>query len=141
MIVVTVFIRYLSCERLWEHTRPFPEQVHANVTMNILDFKRKNSEEAESNFVYTLNYTPSIGQLNIRGAALVKADQKEIEELLNAHEQKKPPPPAVYTQVMTTCFTFATLLNHAVNLPFPLPLPPPPREQKPPEPSKIQPYR
>ena len=69
MLRVTVQVTNISGERYWAPDSQLPAQVQIVVNINIVGLDQKNDATAEAPFVFTVNYTPSIAQLSIKGKA------------------------------------------------------------------------
>jgi len=139
---ISVFLRRSTCDRLWDHRRAMPPHVNINVNLSILEWAQKEMgiAEAEASFIYTVNYLPSVAQISLKGTVRVTGEKKEVDEVLDAERQKKPPLPAVFQAVMNFCTAQAVMLSQSTNVPPPIPpIQMPPAEQKT-QPQKSQPY-
>lgn len=135
MINVRVFINTISAERFWEIDRPFPP-VKISTNLNVVGVERKK-EILEIPFVFTINYTPAVAQINIKGKAHVSGNKNELEKIYNSYKEKKPPPPALIQPISNIVFIESILISRTVNIPPPIPLPQIPQltKKKQPEPS------
>ena len=51
----------------------------------------KNASTADAPFVFTVNYSPSIAQLSVKGRAQVIGEKGEISKMIDEHKQNRPP--------------------------------------------------
>ncbi|HEV2120123.1 MAG TPA: hypothetical protein VGS11_08490 [Candidatus Bathyarchaeia archaeon] len=71
MVRVTVQGTNLTGERFWGQDMQLPPQVQIGVNINIIGLEMKNELTADAPFVFTVNYSPSIAQLSVKGRAQV----------------------------------------------------------------------
>jgi len=57
----------MSAERFWEIDRSLPPQVQIGVNINMLDIDQRADGTLDAPFVFTVNFTPSIAQISIKG--------------------------------------------------------------------------
>src|SRR5467141_4459305 len=95
MLRVTVQVTNLTGERLWGQDSQLPPQVQIAVNINIVGLDMKNASTADAPFVFTVNYSPSIAQLSVKGRAQVIGEEGEISKMIVEHKQNKPPPVAI----------------------------------------------
>jgi hypothetical protein len=134
MLRVNVFVSHLSGERLWDVDKPLPQQIQIAVNINLLGLDQKSSEMIETPFVFAVNYTPSVAQINIKGKAQVSGDKNEIGRIVEDHKQQKPPPMPLIQAVSNASIAEAILISKTIGVPPPLPplptLPPAPQQPK-----------
>ena len=63
----------MSAERFWEIDRQMPAQVQIGVNINMLDIEQRPDDSLDAPFLFTIGYTPSIAQINIKGKAMTAA--------------------------------------------------------------------
>ncbi len=134
MLRVTVQVTNMSGERYWSHDSQLPDQVQIAVNINIVGLDQKNESTAEAPFVFTVNYSPSIAQLSIKGKAQVNGDTPEIAKMVDEHKKNKPPPTSVIQAVSSIAMAEAILLSKSLGIPPPLPPIGVPSEQNPNQP-------
>lgn len=116
MLKVTVQITNLTGERFWGQDSQLPPPVQIAVNINIVGLDMKNDSTADAPFVFTVNHSPSIAQLSVKGRAQVIGEKGEISKMIDEHIQNKPPPVAIIQAVSSIAM--------AESLGIPLPLPP-----------------
>ena len=121
MIRVTVQVTNVSGERYWGYESQLPGQVQIAVNINVLGLEQKGELLAEAPFVFTVNYSPSIAQLSVKGRARVDAEKVEISKMIEDHKQNKPPPTPVIQAVSSIAMAEAILMSRSLGIPPPLP--------------------
>ena len=136
MLNVRVFISTISAERFWDVNRPFPP-VKISTNLNVVGVEKRKEHTLEIPFVFTINYSPAVAQINIKGKAQVSGDKKELDKIYSSYKEKKPPPPAIIQPISNVVFVESVLISRTVNIPPPIPLPQIPQmgKKKQPEPS------
>ena len=122
MLRVTVQVTNLTGERFWGQDSQLPPQVQIAVNINIVGLDMKNASTADAPFVFTVNYSPSIAQLSVKGRAQVVGEEGEISKMIDEHKQNKPPPVAIIQAVSSIAMAEAILLSKSLGIPPPLPL-------------------
>jgi len=130
MIRVNVAITNISSERFWDVRKPIPP-IKIGTNINIVGMEKKTDGTLEVPFVLTINYNPSIAQMSLKGSAYVSGDTKEIEKVLNDHEEKKPPPSLIVQSISNVVFIESVLISRTLNIPPPIPLPQIPQAKAP----------
>lgn len=131
---VSVFVTNLSGERLWDLERELPPQIQIAVNINMLGVEEQTDGSLQAPFVFTVNYTPAIAQISIKGRAKIQGEKDDMERILEEHKEKKTPPAQVVQAVSSTAIAEAILMSKAFGIPPPLPpLPTPPPTQAPPK--------
>jgi len=129
MANVRVFITQLSGERLWGIDTTLPAQVQIAVNVNLLGFERKSPGIVEAPFVFTVSFTPSVAQINIKGKAQTLGDKTELDQIMADFGNQKPPPDMVIQQVSSFAIAEAILLAKTIGVPPPIPPFPAAQEQ------------
>ena len=117
MAVINVFITQLSGERLWGIDSPLPAQVQMAINVNFLGFERKSAKTAESPFVFTVSFTPSVAQISIKGRAQTLGDESELDKLVEDFKNQKPPPAVVVQAVSSATLAEAIVIAKAIGVP------------------------
>ena len=122
MIRVNVSIANISAERFWDIKKPIPPtQIATNI--NMVNMEKKPDGTVEVPFVLTINYNPSIAQINLKGTAYVSGEKNEIDKVVKDYEEKKPPPQIVVQSISNVVFVESVLISRTLNIPPPIPLP------------------
>jgi hypothetical protein len=121
MLRVTVQVTNLTGERFWGHESQLPPQVQIAVNINIVGLDMKNESTADAPFIFTVNYSPSIAQLSVKGRAQVIGEKEEISRIIDEHKQNKPPHVAVIEAVSSIAMAEAILLSKSLGIPPTLP--------------------
>ena len=127
---VHVVVTNLSAERFWDIDKPLPGQVQIAVNISVIGFEQKGDTGAEAPYVFTVNFTPSVAQISIKGKAVVTGDKTEIENTLQDYKQQKAPIPIIQA-IQSICTAEVILLSRSLGIPPPLPPLQPPQESKP----------
>jgi hypothetical protein len=122
MLKVNVAITNISAERFWDLKKPIPP-IQIGTNINIISIEREKQGTLKVPFVLSINYNPSISQINLKGSAYVVGEPKEIEKIIKDHEQKKPPPPLIVQSIANFAFIESVLISRTLNVPPPIPLP------------------
>lgn len=140
MLKITVQVTNISGERYWAPDAQLPPQVQIAVNINIVGVEQKNESTAEAPFVFTVNYTPSIAQLSIKGRAHILGDRVEVTQMVEENRKNKPPPGTVIQAVSGIAMADAIVLSKSLGIPPPLPpIGVPVEGASPPMPSKKEP--
>ena len=121
MLRVTVQITNLTGERFWGQESQLPPQVQIAVNINVVGLDLKNESAADAPFVFTVNYSPSIAQLSVKGRPQVSGQKEEISKMMDDHKQNRPPPVAIIQAVSSIAMAEAILLSKSLGIPPPLP--------------------
>ena len=122
MIRVNVSISNVSAERFLDFRKSMPP-VQINTNLNLTGMEKKPDDSLEVPFVLTINYNPSVAQINLKGKAYVIGDKGEVDKIYMEYEDKKPPPPVIIQSVSNVAFIEAVLTSRTLNIPPPIPLP------------------
>lgn len=122
MLKVNVAITTISAERFWDLQKPIPP-IQIGTNINVISIEKEKANTLKVPFVLSINYNPSISQINLKGNAYVLGEEKEIEKILNEHMQKKPPPQLIIQSISNIAFIEAVLISRTLNVPPPIPLP------------------
>ena len=132
LLKVSVFVTNLSGERLWDVERELPSQIQIAVNINMLGMEERTDGSLQAPFVFTVNFTPAIAQISIRGRASVRGEKDEVQKVLQEHKQQKSPPVQIVQAVSSTAIAEAILISKTIGIPPPLPpLPGPSAPQAP----------
>ena len=134
MIHVNIFVTSMSAERFWEIDRAMPPQVQIGVNINMLDIDQKSDGSLDAPFVFTVNFTPSIAQISIKGKAKISGDAEDTKKIFEEHKAQKAPPVQLVQAVSNAAMADAILISRSLNVPPPLPLIP--QQQQAAQPSK-----
>jgi len=130
MIRVNVSVSNVSADRFWDIRKPIPP-IQINTNLNLVGMEKKSDDSIEVPFVLTINYNPSIAQINLKGKAYVAGDKNEVEKLYKEYEEKKPPPPVIVQSISNVAFVESILISRTLNIPPPIPLPQIPQAKPP----------
>ncbi len=122
MVNVRVFVKNISAENFWEIGKPIPP-VKIATNLNMVGVNKKGEDMLEVPFVFTINYNPGVAQISLKGKSHVKGSKDELEQILKAHKEKKPPPPIVLQSISNVVFLESVLICRSLNIPPPIPLP------------------
>ena len=122
MVNVRVFVNNISAENFWEFGKPIPS-VQIATNLNVVGIKKKDEGLLEVPFVFTINYTPGVAQISLKGKTHVRGSKDELEQILKDHKDKKPPPPIVLQSISNVVFLEAVIICRTLNIPPPIPLP------------------
>lgn len=127
---VSVNINYISAERFWERGKSPPPGVHISTNVNVVGVEAKNENLAVP-FVVTINYAPSIAQINFKGQAILSGEQSELKKIRDDYKNQRAPPPVLIQTIANASLVEATILSRSLNIPPPIPLPGLPEPRKP----------
>ena len=122
MVNVRVFVKNISAESFWEIGKPIPA-VQVATNLNVVGINKKGEDMLEVPFVFTINYTPGVAQISLKGKSHVKGSKDELEQILKEHKEKKPPPPIILQSISNIVFLESVLICRSLNIPPPIPLP------------------
>jgi len=136
MVHVSVFIHNLSAERFWDIEKPIPP-VQVATNLNIVGIDKKREDMLEVPFVFTINYTPAVAQISVKGRSHVTGSKEELKQILEEYKEKRPPPPVIVQSISNVVFLESVIVCRTLNIPPPIPLPkiPPAGKEKPSEPT------
>ena len=122
MVNVRVFVKNISAENFWDIGKPIPS-VQIATNLNVVGISKKGEDLLEVPFVFTINYTPGVAQISLKGKSHVKGSKDELEQILKEHKEKKPPPPFILQSISNVVFLESVLICRSLNIPPPIPLP------------------
>ena len=122
MVQVRVFVNNISAERFWEIEKTIPP-VQVATNLNVVGVDEKREDMLEAPFVFTINYTPGVAQISLKGKTHVRGSKDELEQIIKDHKEKKPPPPIVLQSISNIVFLEAVNICRILNIPPPIPLP------------------
>ena len=129
---VNVFVTNMTGERLWEVEKDLPAQIQIAVNINVLGIEEQSDGSLRSPFVFTVNFTPAIAQISIKGRARIQGEKDELQKILQEQKEKKAPPNQILQAISSTAIAEAILISKTIGIPPPLPpLPTPPVNQAP----------
>ncbi len=119
---IRVNLTYISAERLMEPGETGPPQVQISTNVNIIgaEFKRENLVIP---FIVTINYSPSIAQISMKGQAFISGEPDELKKIETGYKGKSPPSPQILQAITSASLIEATIISRSLNIPPPLPLP------------------
>lgn len=121
-VQVRVFINNISAERLWEIGKSIPP-VKIATNVNILGINKKQAGLLEVPFVFTINYSPPVAQISVKGRAHIKGAEGELKKIHGSYVEKKPPPEIVVQSISNVVFLESVIITRTLNVPPPIPLP------------------
>jgi hypothetical protein len=136
MVQVRVFVNNISAERFWDIEKPIPP-VQVATNLNVVGINEKGEGTLEVPFVFTINYTPAVAQISLKGKSHVTGSKDELKQIRSTYKEKKPPPPIIVQSISNVVFLESVIVCRTLNIPPPIPLPkiPPVKKKKPPEPT------
>jgi hypothetical protein len=128
---VRVFIHNVSAERFWDIEEPIPA-VQVATNLNIVGMDKKREDMLEVPFVFTINYTPAVAQISLKGKCHVTGKEEELKQIHDTYKDKKPPPPVIVQSISNVVFLESVIFCRTLNIPPPIPLPqiPPATKEK-----------
>ena len=122
MVNVRVFITNITAENFWEIGKPIPP-VQIATNLNVVGINKKNEKLLEVPFVFTINYSPGVAQISLKGKSHVTGTEDELEQILKDHKEKKHPPTIVMQSISNIVFLESVITCRSLNIPPPIPLP------------------
>ena len=122
MVNVRVFVKNISAENFWEIGKPIPP-VQIATNLNVVRIKNIGEGLLEVPFVFTINYTPAVAQISLKGISQVLGSKDELEKIVKSHKEKQPPPPIILQSISNVVFLETVILCRSLNIPPPIPLP------------------
>jgi len=122
MVNVRVFVNNISAENFWDIGKPIPP-VQIATNLNVVGINKKDEDLLEVPFVFTINYSPAVAQISLKGKSHVTGSKDELEQILKDHKEKKHPPPIVMQSISNIVFLESVILCRSLNIPPPIPLP------------------
>lgn len=122
MINVRVFVKNISAENFWDIGRSIPP-VQIATNLNVVGIDKKGEDILEVPFVFTINYTPAVAQISLKGKCHVRGTKDELQQILKNHKEKKPPSPAIIQSISNVVFLESVIICRTLNIPPPIPLP------------------
>ncbi len=121
LLKVNVFITSMSAERLWEIDKPLPGQIQISINVNVMGFQKHQENLIESPFLFTVNFTPAIAQITVKGKSRTTGSESELEEVLKTHKRGKPPPASIIQAVSNAAMAETIIASKTLGIPPPLP--------------------
>jgi len=118
---VNVFVTNMTGERLWEVEKELPAQIQIAVNINVLGIEEQSDGSLRSPFGFTVNFTPAIAQISIKGRARIQGEKDEMQKILQEQKEKKVPPAQILQAIASTAIAEAILISKTINIPPPLP--------------------
>lgn len=133
---VRVFIYNLSAERFWDAEKPIPP-IRIATNINVLGMNKKRENLLEVPFIFTVNYTPAVAQISVKGRAHVMGSKSELKKIHGEYVEKHVPPSIVVQSISNAAFLESVIITRTLNVPPPIPLPKIPlvEKRKPSEPT------
>jgi hypothetical protein len=111
----------MSAERFWEIDRSLPTQIQIAVNINMLDIDQRSDGTLDAPFVFTVNFTPSIAQISIKGKARISGEDEDTKRIVEDQKARKPPPTQLVQAVSNAAIADAILISRSLSIPPPLP--------------------
>jgi len=121
LVKVNVFVTNMTGERLWEVEKDLPAQIQIAVNINVLGIEEQSDGSLRSPFVFTVNFTPAIAQISIKGRARIQGEKDELQKILQEQKEKKAPPNQILQAISSTAIAEAILISKTIGIPPPLP--------------------
>jgi len=136
MVQVRVFVNNISAERFWDIEKPIPP-VKVATNLNVVGINEKREDMLEVPFVFTINYTPAVAQISLKGKSHVTGSKDELKQIRSTYKEKKPPPAVIVQSISNVVFLESVIVCRTLNIPPPIPLPkiPSVKKKKPSEPT------
>jgi hypothetical protein len=122
MLSVRVFVKNISAENFWEIGKPIPS-VQIATNLNVVGVNEKGEDMLEVPFVFTINYSPGVAQISMKGKSHVRGAKEELQKILKDHKEKKPPSPIIIQSISNVVFLESVIVCKTLNIPPPIPLP------------------
>jgi hypothetical protein len=122
MVNVRVFVNNISAENFWDIGKPIPP-IQIATNLNVVGINKKDEELLEVPFVFTINYTPGVAQISLKGKSQVTGSKDELQQILKDYKEKKHPPPIVMQTISNIVFLESVMICRSLNIPPPIPLP------------------
>jgi len=122
MVNVRVFVKNISAESFWDIGKPIPP-VQIATNLNVVGINKKGEDLLEVPFVFTINYSPGVAQISLKGKSHVKGSKDELQQILKDHTEKKPPPSIILQSISNVVFLESVIICRSLNIPPPIPLP------------------
>jgi hypothetical protein len=122
MLSVRVFVKNISAENFWEIGKLIPP-VQMATNLNVVGINKKSDDMLEVPFVFTINYSPGVAQISIKGKSHVRGSKDELRQILKDHKEKKPPSPIIIQSISNVVFLESVIICKTLNIPPPIPLP------------------
>ena len=122
MVNVRVFVKNISAETFWGIGKPIPP-VQIATNLNVVGINKKGEDMLEVPFVFTINYTPGVAQISLKGKSHVRGTKDELQQILKNHKDKKPPSPLIIQSISNVVFLESVIICRTLNIPPPIPLP------------------
>lgn len=122
MVNVRVFVNNISAENFWDIGKPIPP-IQIATNLNVVGINKKDEELLEVPFVFTINYTPGVAQISLKGKSQVTGSKDELQQILKDYKEKKHPPPIVMQTISNIVFLESVIICRSLNIPPPIPLP------------------
>ncbi len=122
MVQVRVFVNNISAERFWDIEKPLPP-VQVATNLNVVGINEKSEDMLELPFVFTINYTPAVAQISLKGKSHITGSKDDLKQVRSSYKEKKPPPPAIVQSISNVVFLESVIVCRTLNIPPPIPLP------------------
>jgi hypothetical protein len=122
MLSVRVFVKSISAENFWEIGKLIPP-VQMATNLNVVGINRKSDDMLEVPFVFTINYSPGVAQISMKGKSHVRGSKDELRQILKDHKEKKSPSPIIIQSISNVVFLESVIICKTLNIPPPIPLP------------------
>ena len=97
-----------------------------SINLNVVSLDEKDGTNLEARYIFTVNFTPSVAQITVRGKAVATGEKEEIANVMEEYRKNKAPMPMVQA-IQNAGTAEAIIVSRTLGIPPPLPpLPPPP---------------
>jgi hypothetical protein len=120
-VKVNVFVTNISGERLWGVEKDLPSQIQIAVNINVLGIEEQSDGSLQSPFVFTVNFTPAIAQISIKGRARIQGETAEMQKILQEQKEQKVPSGQIIQAISSAAISEAILISKTLGIPPPLP--------------------
>jgi hypothetical protein len=127
MRIIGFNIKKLSAER----KNPVKGNLEIKSGLNIDDIQKEEVNISDKNslrfdFTFTIDYTPDIGKIEIKGSVIALDEKEESKEILKDWKKKKfnhPIKLGLFNFIMEKCNLKALQLEEEISIPFHIPFP------------------
>jgi len=111
---VSIQLSYISAERFWELGKPLPKGIHISTNVNVVSIQPQG-EKLVAPYVVTINYSPSVAQMSLKGRAILSGDRGELEKIREEYEKRRTPPIVLLQSITGSSLVEATLISRSLH--------------------------